>query len=477
VDAVVAELMADPVTLREHLPWLTGAEAVHRHHLFRRLGEIDDGGRAWAVVADASVGSHWAEAFAAYCLGRASRDRARVARELDRMVADSPRLRGVILATSWLLPGEADLDRLGRLARSERVRRVDVAREVALSAPWRDMALPETARLLQALDNGTPEVREALLFPILVLAHAHADAGRPIRDLAWSFLETVAPASRREGSHTWDRLAARLGADEPDRLGALLEHTVQHLLGRGDSVSLAHDLPLSWNTLKARDPRGALEVVLEAATLPNAWSVADELPGLVDPARDRDRLLQWLKQADAGGVRFLARGLDPDRSGFWQLAPELILGFPDEETGEILIDRLHTGSWSGSATGMIDRRLGEARKLQQHGEARVRVWAGRAVTALEAWRRREEREDQEEWIWDYRIQRADLETILGKPDSPERLWAIGRLLKDAPERRVMELLSPSEVLAALPNLPHLDRATRAKWETWARHRGEPSQHD
>jgi hypothetical protein len=155
----------------------------------------------------------------------------------------------------------------------------------------------------------------------------------------------------------------------------------------------------------------------------------------------------------------------------------MILGFPDEETGEILIDRLHTGSWSGSATGMIDRRLGEARKLQQHGEARVRVWARRAVTALEAWRRREEREDQEEWIWDYRIQRADLETILGKPDSPERLWAIGRLLKDAPERRVMELLSPSEVLAALPNLPHLDRATRAKWETWARHRGEPSQHD
>jgi hypothetical protein len=355
--------------------------------------------------------------------------------------------------------------------------RVEVTREVALGAAWREMSPPEAERLLRALDDGTPQVREALLQPILVLIHAHRDQGQSLRDLAWSFLETVGSTIRREGPHTWDSLAAKLGADEPDRLGAVLEQTVQHLVSRGDSVSLADDLPRSWSTLKKKDPRGALEVVLRAATLPHAWSIADELPGLVDPARDRDHLLRWLKRAGAGGVRFLGRSLDPDRPGFWQLVPDLILGSPDEETGETLVDRLHTGSWSGSATGMIDRRLGEARKLQQHGEARVRAWAQRAVTSLEAWRRREEREDQEAWIWDYRIHRADLETILGEPNSPERLWAIGRLLEDAPERRVQELLTPAEILAALPNLPHLARAIRAKWETWVQHRVESSQRD
>jgi hypothetical protein len=476
LDAVAAELTADPATLREHLPWLTGDEAVHRHHLFRRLGEFDDAGRAWAVIMDDPAGSHWAEAFAAYSVGRAAGDGARVERELDRMVTDPRRLRGVILATSWLLPGETNLNRLVRIARSGSVQRVDVAREVALSAPWREMAPPEAERLLRALDDASPEVREVLLFPMLIWTRDHADAGRSIRDLTWSFLETVGSVVRRGGPHTWDSLAAKLGADEPDRLRTVLEHTVQDLLRRGNSILLADDLPRSWSTLKKKDPRGALEIVLRTATLPNAWSIADELPDLVDPVRDRDRLLQWLKQAGASGVRFLARSLDPDRPGFWQLVPDLIPGFPDEETGEILVDRLHTGSWSGSATGMIDRRLGEARKLQQDGEARVRAWAQRAVTSLEAWRRREEREDQEEWIWDYRIHRADLETILRGPDSPERLWAIGRLLEDAPERRVRELLTPAEILGALPNLPHLDRTTRAKWETWARHRGAPSQH-
>jgi DNA-binding transcriptional ArsR family regulator len=477
VDAVAAALTADPATLRAHLAWLTGNEAVHRHHLFRRLGEIDDAGRPWAVIRDDPTGGHWAEACAAYCVGRASKDGAWVRRELDGMVTDPRLLRGVVLASSWLLPGETNLARLVRIAGSESMRRVDVAREVALGAPWREMAPPEAERLLRALDDGTAQVREALLQPILVWIQAHRDLGQSLRELAWSFLETVGPTIRREGPHTWDSLAATLGADEPDRLGAMLERTVQDLLRRGESLSLAHDLPLSWSTLKKKDPRGALEIVLHAARLPNAWSIADELPGLVDPARDRGHVLRWLKQGGASGVRFLAGSLDPDRPGFWQLVPDLILTFPDEETGETLVDRLHTGSWSGSVTGMIDRRLGEARKLQQHGEAHVRAWAQRAVTSLEAWRRREARADQEEWIWDYRIHRADLETILRKPDSPERLWAIGRLLEDAPERRVRELLTPAEILAVLPSLPHLDRATRAKWETWARHHGESSQRD
>ncbi|HLC43314.1 MAG TPA: hypothetical protein VJO34_17020 [Methylomirabilota bacterium] len=88
------------------------------------------------------------------------------------------------------------------------------------------------------------------------------------------------------------------------------------------------------------------------------------------------------------------------------------------------------------------------------------------ATPLEGWRWRQEGEDREEWIWDYRICRSDFETMLKNRDSPERLWAVRRLLKDAPRERVLELLTPDEILEALPNT---DEPTRQKWEGWARH--------
>jgi hypothetical protein len=118
---------------------------------------------------------------------------------------------------------------------------------------------------------------------------------------------------------------------------------------------------------------------------------------------------------------------------------------------------------------MLDQRLAQARALEQDVHPEVRRWSRRAVDALEAWRRRETREDREPWIWDHRMSRGDLEGLLEQPDTPERLWAIARLLEDAPEERVRQLLTPEDVLDALPKLPHLDRRAREKWETWARY--------
>ena len=62
--------------------------------------------------------------------------------------------------------------------------------------------------------------------------------------------------------------------------------------------------------------------------------------------------------------------------------------------------------------------------------------------------------------------------MLARKDSPERLWAIGRLLEDAPLDRVRELLTRTDVLDALPKLQHLDEGTRSKWEQWARSGGD-----
>jgi hypothetical protein len=99
----------------------------------------------------------------------------------------------------------------------------------------------------------------------------------------------------------------------------------------------------------------------------------------------------------------------------------------------------------------------------------VANWALEAESKLRSWLEHAQREDREEWIWDYRIPRAGLERMLKDRDSPERLWAIGRLLQDAPKERVLELLTPAEILDALPKLDQLDERTRQMWQAYARH--------
>ena len=118
---------------------------------------------------------------------------------------------------------------------------------------------------------------------------------------------------------------------------------------------------------------------------------------------------------------------------------------------------------------MVTRRLDAARKLLEDANPRVAAWAQEAVSLLETWRAQAEREDREDWIWDYRVSRSELEAMVRQKDSPERLWAIGRLLEHAPRERVLELLTPSEILDALPKIEHLDERTREMWEAYARH--------
>ena len=118
---------------------------------------------------------------------------------------------------------------------------------------------------------------------------------------------------------------------------------------------------------------------------------------------------------------------------------------------------------------MIQERISQAAILRSHRDPRVASWAEEAVSLLEGWRRRETRDEQEDWIWDYRIRRAELEGMVRGPDSPDKLWAIGRLLEHAPRERVLELLTPDEILRALDTLLQLPERVRERWEAWAKH--------
>lgn len=204
-----------------------------------------------------------------------------------------------------------------------------------------------------------------------------------------------------------------------------------------------------------------------------SWRIEAAVDEETDPLVDRETLLAFAREAGVEGAKTVALILSPEKPGFWEVARDLLAEWGgDEQVQRRLLSALSGAGWSGSALPMITERLDKATALRSDPSPWVASWAQEVVSFFENWRRRatrEEQEEQEDWIWDYRIRRAELEGMVRGPDSPEKLWAIGRLLEHAPRERVLELLTPEEILDALDKIPQLPERVRERWEPWAKH--------
>lgn len=458
---IARELAKDPGLFERHLEWLLSDEAQQRISLFTLLGLEDRGGEILEMLTRCS-GSRWPEAFGTYMAGWHEVEPARAASALDRFSESSEFALGIVLAACRLPPSPQTVERLVRLASDAETRTPEVVGEIAWSAPWRILSAAMAEQLLKALDDGSPEARTRLLLPLVIRTGPDAEMTPALRDLAWSFLASTS-AARRD----WDMLAARLGREDPGRLLRLIGEKWQEL---ADQEPLHSALPLAWGVLMSRDRPGLILMLLRLAIAPEAshW-IGWELSRLVDPSQDREVLLDFARRTGVQGARLIARHLGADKPGFWELARDLTAGWDDEEVRQGLWTPLLSGEWSGSAVPMITARITGAKGLLNHSNPNVARWAQQAVSLLEEWCRHAERQDQEEWIWDYKIRRSELEGMVRQKDSPERLWAIGRLLKDAPRERVLDLLTPAEILDALPKIQNIDERTRQMWEAYARH--------
>lgn len=471
VDALALHLASHPQAFEEHLEWLTSGDAERRWEFFLALGREDHDRRLLQNLLRHHDQSEWAQSFSAYIAGWSIAGRAEADSLLDDLAKSRPDLViGVLRATACLTPSSSGVDRILALLKNRAIARQEAVRELA-SLQWETLSPEHFQRLIQHLDDGTPETRALLLWPFLRRLARDVPVIPEARDLAWSFLQSTLAVQDARHGHDWDFLAATLGKTEPERLVTLVESLIALNRGAWQSLYLESELPLVWRTLISHNRQGLLRMLLRAemASEPPPW-VGWELERTLHPDEDADLLLAFAQEHGVAAARVVAGVLDASKSGFWDAARRLLSEWGDDElVRDRLLSQVASGTWADSAVPMLTERLQAARHLHGDPSARVARWAQAAVDFLEDWRRREERDDQEEWIWDYRIRRAELEEMVHSPDSPQRLWAIGRLLKYAPPERVRELLTPEDILEALPKLTELDERTRRKWTAYARH--------
>lgn len=472
---VARRLSENLAQLSLHLTWLLGDEAEKRTAFFEALGEaLAESGQAEAgldrLTAQADSPA-WPQALGGFCLGWARHDSTRAETALDGLLEVSGTWKGVLVASACLLPSRASMRRLGRLVERPEVTRVEFAHELAWSIPWDRLNAAEAAQLLHTIDDGSRQVRERLLVALGLSVLRGAGLSPRLLELSWAFLKSTVPVRREPGWRPWDMLASRLVDVDHVRVLALLKTILHKQLEPAGVLGFKGAVPLTWSRLVSKDRAGLVRVMLEAMlgrdlSVTASWA----LRKLVLPLDDRDTLLGFVRESGVEGAQLVAGALEAGQPGFWELARDLLAMSGEDQGVQAGLDRsVLSGTWWGRAIPWIESRLAGARELAAAPDVVVSSWARRMVSTLERWRMQEEHTDDEPWIWETRMQRREVEGLLAREDSPERLWAIGRLLADAPRARVQELLSADEILDALPRLPDVPEKKRREWETWARH--------
>lgn len=476
ISQLAAAACANPTDLSATLlDWLLSDEARHPSSFFVALGEHDSAGVWQAPIVERLGTPNGPWAFGWYVRGVAKRDRTRAEGILDNLSLDKPdHVRG-ILSAAFLLPATpANVQRLLFLVDRHLASGPEVVAGIRYGG-WVEPLAPDVfATLVKGLDDGTMEAAAGLVELLASWLYFKREMAEELQEKAWSLLYRSAGSDNRHFPHAWDRVATWLATKGPQRLFDLLEQLAASP-GRLESVKtldVLQDHAEVWKKLRELDREGVLLCLLRLRLRQDdsPFWVSWCLQHFVDPDTDRNILVRFARENGEKAALAVADVLDADREGFWKIAEELIVAFPDSER---LAGRLDsrvgtTGVVQGSLVPTWRQRLDKAAKLLQHADPMVSRWARQVVNWLEDYIRSEEKEDQERFIWDYRISRRELEGLLKQRDSPDRLWAIRRILKRAPTKDVLELLTLEDIQEGLSTVD-LPEPERRKWEAYLAH--------
>lgn len=487
LEKLAQEILKRPRLLtKKRLDWLVSEEAENAGWLFQKLGQGDKKQRWLQPLLDRMNAHFGYEAFSRYIKGWAERDREGAEQFLDRLLEPGQLLARLIeakpdaaegiFAATWRLPASRRaVERILKLTQLRLLSREVVARQLTWGGWTRDLTPEEFALLVEGLDDRNPKTAFAILDLLAQWIHGKGPLPEPIRERAWSLLENAAtqPEPGDSDIHHWDEVAAHLGQASPERLLNLIEHLVagkRIVEGTWVIDRLRHGGRI-WQVLERHDRPGLISMLMRLAlgSSEMAFWVRWSLRELIDPVKDHERLLRFAREHGEKGAVTVAEVLDGSRNGFWELMRDLLIEWGDqEEVCSQLLTCLVEGAWRGSRVPLLKERLKKAQGLAEDQDPRVSRWARRAISMLTEEIQREGQRDVERFIWDYDIRRPELVEILKRKDSPERLWAIGRILRYAPQKEVLELLTLDDIREVLPHVD-LPNRQRKLWEAYLAH--------
>jgi hypothetical protein len=452
------EKLAEEVVKNPHLlssqviSWLVSDSAQKSHTFFFYLGLKDTNGLFLHLIEEVGQKLVGSVAFSAYWGGWARRDRRSAEEHLEELSASNAVTgKAIVQAIAWIGASQSAVDMIKTQLKARRVDAFITGR--LLRGPWiKDLTSDQFEELLKAIAGDQFENASTAVHMVGSWLHYKHSLHDGLGNFAWCCLESNPPVQPPTGEWQFDQLAAELAKNDPERGFRLLEK----LLLKEDNHQ--HWNPIDrygrhrfWNVLYETDKERLLEALFKLCqTDPlHRFRVTWSLKDLLDLEADGDLLTSYAKK-DEEIASIISESITSAKPGFWPIAFELVEEYPSNER---IKSHLAAGiEQQGNVIPGPFSRFYEGRK------AEVEQWLHnpKTPTAVRSWLRemadRLRQEISHQVVWEYDRDVNELRRHIDDKDSPERIWAIGRVLRYGNPEDWKKLLSVEDIQEALPQI-------------------------
>lgn len=464
LENLAKELLSNSALLAPQvLSWLVSGEAHQSHRFFYHLGKLDVKGFFRSKVEEIGADNSGSTAFASYWGGQARVDRRKAEFRLEELTSLGAIASGAFTgAVAFLGPSESTLQLIRNEISRGRVSSKDVSR--ILYGQWIEELSPDDLLSLLETHAGNQFENATLVVDVLArwIGHDKSLEGA-LGEFAWKCLEVV-PSVLGNEAYDCDQVASKLAQIDPERGFKLLERLLMQPEDRRswcpiDRYVGGNDF---WSVLHQSDRRRALRTVFSVALEDPLYGfrVTWNLEELLNQAADADILLEFALEAESHAI-LAAESITSAKEGFWPIAFGIIQKFPTSQKvwgaltqGVEQMGRMIEGPYSQHTESC--RREVEKRLSDPGTPAAARPWLQDILSRLGE-------EIAQHAIWEYDEDANDLRRYIEIEDktSPERIWAISRVLKYADWKDVRRMLTVGDIEDVLPQVDLPERKRKA----------------
>jgi hypothetical protein len=443
------------------ISWLLSANAQNAHTYFFELGKEDSEGHLRSKIEELGSRVDGVRAFSAFWGGWSRHNRAEAESRLVFLAASNAILGDAIAwAAAYIGPSDAILGML-----KEKLLESYIGPEVVsgiLYGDWiRNLSEEQFLRLSEVIAGPQLENAALALDVIGRWIDENRVLERELADLAWRCLETAPTITRNKAYHI-DKLASNLAQSEPERGFALLEKLLRvphdrHTWNPIDRFGARENH--FWHLLHSIDPERAIRTIFSVALtgLKRRFWITSDFQEIVDQRNDAGVLIK-LATENESVAEVIAESTTVARPGFWPLVFKFIEKYPrNVDIRNAFTSGITQGGWGPYSSHLASSRQEVERVLNDPATPpSARPW-------LRDIRNRLEGNIAQNVIWEYDEDVNDLRRYIDLEDknSPERLWAITRVLKYADWKDIKRMLTVEDIEEALPQIDLPERKRKA----------------
>lgn len=456
------EVIQNLSLLESSVNWLLSPSAHGAPHFFQLLGCKDKERRLLSFIKSIGKEERAAGIFASYWRGWAQENRHAAESHLIELNKRTE-ISGSAIVLSVIELGISDtaLNLIIHCLKTARINPSAAAYNLIYSK-WLDgVSSEQFQQIIETIMEISSENAAVTLDLLGFWHHLDKPFNDKLTEYVWRSLESDPELNRQE---PWwyevDEMAAHLAERNPERaLNLICKLLVRENQDQRWNPIESPGRHRFWNVLYQYDKATLLTRVFKIAEDDEirAIGILHDLKKILDQ-EDAQNILVQLAESSAGMAALVAESITSEKSGFLPLAEALLNIYPADEKirSKLALNIAYpVDVITGSEAQYFDKRREALEKMLNDSNATpvLRDFFRELIDRFK-------QESARQAVWEYDLNVNDLRRYIEDKKSPQRTWAIGRVLKYASLKDIQRLLNIEDIAEVLPQVDLPDKKRR-----------------